>query len=138
MIDEAASKVRLTTYMEPEEIKKLDEEYEKLEDQKVAAIQAEAYEKAGEIKKRQEKKRERKEKLLARWEKEKSSKKLYVTENEIADVVSGWTKIPVQKLSEGEAERLRRLESILHERVVGQDEAGDGGGEGHTPGPGGT
>ncbi len=123
LIDEAASKVRLTTYMEPEEIKKLDEEYEKLEDQKVAAIQAEAYEKAGEIKKRQEKKRERKEKLLAKWEKEKSSKKLYVTENEIADVVSGWTKIPVQKLSEGEAERLRRLESILHERVVGQDEA---------------
>ena len=46
-----------------------------------------------------------------------------MTENEIADVVSGWTKIPVQKLSEGEAERLRRLESILHERVVGQDEA---------------
>ncbi len=123
LIDEASSKVRLTTYVEPEEIKKLDEEYAKLEDQKVSAIQAEAYEKAGEIKKKQEKKKERREKLLAKWEKEKSSKKLYVTENEIAEVVSGWTKIPVQKLSEGEAERLRRLESILHERVVGQDEA---------------
>ena len=46
-----------------------------------------------------------------------------MTENQIADVVSGWTKIPVQKLSEGEAERLRRLEGILHERVIGQDEA---------------
>ena len=123
LIDEAASKVRLTTYAQPEEVHKLEEDCKKLEEQKVAAIQAEEYEKAGEIKKKQEKKRERREKLLAKWEREKSSKKLYVTENQIADVVSGWTKIPVQKLSEGEAERLRRLEGILHERVIGQDEA---------------
>ena len=123
LIDEAASKVRLTTYAQPEEVHKLEEDCKKLEEQKVAAIQAEDYEKAGEIKKKQEKKRERREKLLAKWEREKSSKKLYVTENQIADVVSGWTKIPVQKLSEGEAERLRRLEGILHERVIGQDEA---------------
>ena len=123
LIDEAASKVRLTTYAQPEEVHKLEEDCKKLEEQKVAAIQAEEYEKAGEIKKKQEKKRERREKLLAKWEREKSSKKLYVTENQIADVVSGWTKIPVQKLSEGEAERLRRLEGILHERVIGQEEA---------------
>ena len=123
LIDEAASKVRLTTYAQPEEVHKLEEDCKKLEEQKVAAIQAEEYEKAGEIKKKQEKKRERREKLLAKWEREKSSKKLYVTETQIADVVSGWTKIPVQKLSEGEAERLRRLEGILHERVIGQDEA---------------
>ena len=123
LIDEAASKVRLTTYAQPEEVHKLEEDCKKLEEQKVAAIQAEEYEKAGEIKKKQEKKRERREKLLAKWEREKSSKKLYVTENQIADVVSGWTRIPVQKLSEGEAERLRRLEGILHERVIGQDEA---------------
>ncbi len=123
LIDEASSKVRLTTYVAPEEIGKLEEEYARLEEQKVAAIQAEAYEKAGEIKKKQLMKKERKEKLLAKWEKEKSSKKLYVTENEIADVVSGWTKIPVKKLSEGEAERLKNLEGILHGRVVGQEEA---------------
>ncbi len=123
VIDEAASKVRLTTYSQPEEIKKLEAEYEKLEEQKVEAIQAEEYEKAGEIKKKQQKKKERQEKLLAKWEREKSSKKLYVTENEIADIISGWTKIPVKKLSEGEAERLRRLEGILHERVIGQEEA---------------
>ena len=123
LIDEAASKVRLTTYAQPEEVHKLEEDCKKLEEQKVAAIQAEEYEKAGEIKKKQEKKRERREKLLAKWEREKSSKKLYVTENQIADVVSGWTKIPVQKLSEGEAERLRRLEGILHERIIGQEEA---------------
>lgn len=123
LLDEAASKVRLTTYVEPEEISKLDEEIKKLEEQKIAAIRDEAYEKAGEIKKKQLKKRERQEKARTKWEREKNSKKLYVTENEIADVVSGWTKIPVKKLEEGEAERLRRLESILHERVVGQEEA---------------
>lgn len=123
LLDEASSKVRLTTYMEPEEIKKLEGEIAALEEQKVAAIQTEAYEKAGEIKKKQQKKKERQEKILARWEKEKSSKKLFVTENEIADVVSGWTKIPVKKLEEGEAERLKNLEGILHERVVGQEEA---------------
>ncbi|MCD2491809.1 ATP-dependent Clp protease ATP-binding subunit [Lacrimispora sp. NSJ-141] len=123
LIDEASSKVRLTTYVEPEEIKKLEEDIAQLEEQKVAAIQTEAYEKAGEIKKKQQKKKERQEKILLKWEKEKSSKKLYVTENEIADVVSGWTKIPVKKLEEGEAERLKNLESILHERVVGQEEA---------------
>ena len=89
----------------------------------MAAIQEEAYEKAGEIKKKQQRKKERKERLLAKWEKEKNSRKLYVTENEIADVVSGWTKIPVKKLSEGEAERLKNLEGILHNRVVGQEEA---------------
>lgn len=123
LIDEAASKVRLTTYVEPAEIKELTKEIEALEHQKEAAIKAEAYEKAGDIKKKQEKKREKIEKLRARWQKEKVSKKLVVGEGEIADVVSGWTKIPVRKLEEGESERLMKLESILHERVVGQEEA---------------
>ena len=58
-----------------------------------------------------------------KWQKEKTSRKLTVGEGEIADVVSGWTKIPVRKLAEEESERLRKLESILHERVVGQEEA---------------
>lgn len=123
LIDEASSKVRLTTYVEPAEIKDLTKEIEALEQQKEAAIKAEAYEKAGEIKKKQEKKREKIEKLRARWQREKTSKKLVVGEGEIADVVSGWTKIPVRKLEEGESERLMKLESILHERVVGQEEA---------------
>lgn len=123
LIDEASSKVRLTTYVEPGEIKELMNEIEALEQQKEAAIKAEAYEKAGDIKKKQEKKREKIEKLRAKWQKEKVSKKLVVGEGEIADVVSGWTKIPVRKLEEGESARLMKLESILHERVVGQDEA---------------
>ncbi len=123
LIDEAASKVRLTVYTEPEEIKKLEAEIAKLEEQKEAAIRAEAYEKAGEIKKRQEKKREKIARIREKWQKEKESRRLIVGENEIADVVSDWTKIPVRKLAEEESERLLHLESVLHERVVGQEEA---------------
>ena len=123
LIDEASSKVRLTTYVEPGEIKELEKEIALLEQQKEAAIKAEAYEKAGEIKKKQGKKREKIDKIRAKWQKEKSSRKLIVGEGEIADVVSGWTKIPVRKLEEEESERLKKLEAILHERVVGQEEA---------------
>ncbi len=123
LIDESASKVRLTMFVEPAEIKELEKDIEKLEQQKEAAIKTEAYEKAGEIKKRQEKKREKVEKARAKWQKEKNTRKLVVGEGEIADVVSGWTKIPVRKLEEEESERLRQLEGILHQRVVGQDEA---------------
>ncbi len=123
LIDEASSKVRLTAFVAPPEIGKLDEEIERLEQDKEKAVKKEAFEKAGEIKRRQEKKREKKEKLLAAWEREKTEKKLFVTENEIADIVAEWTKIPVKKLEEGESERLKNLENILHERVVGQDEA---------------
>ena len=123
VIDEASSKVRLATFTEPPEIKALEAEIEVLEDQKEAAIKAEAYEKAGTIKKRQEKKREKIEKIRDKWQKEKTSRTPVVDEVEIADVVSTWTKIPVKKLEEGESERLRNLESILHERVIGQEEA---------------
>lgn len=123
LIDEASSKIRLTVYTEPEEIKKLEEENRALEEEKEAAIREEAYETAGEIKKKQSKRLEQIEKIRTQWQEEKRQRKLIVGENEVADVVSEWTKIPVKKLSEGESERLLRLESVLHERVVGQEEA---------------
>ena len=123
LIDEASSKLRLTSFVEPEEIKSLEQDIVNLERQKEEAIKAEAYEKAGDIKKKQAKKQEKIEKLRDKWQKDKTTRKLVVTENEIADVVSGWTKIPVRKLEEEESERLRQLEGILHERVIGQEEA---------------
>ncbi|MEG0812300.1 MAG: ATP-dependent Clp protease ATP-binding subunit [Clostridium sp.] len=123
LIDEASSKIRLTVYTEPEEIKKLETEIKILNEQKEEAIKAETYEKAGEIKKKQIKKQQKIEKIRESWRLEKESKKLVVGENEIADIVSDWTKIPVRKLAEEESERLLKLESILHERVVGQEEA---------------
>lgn len=123
VIDEASSKVRLTMFTEPAEIKELELEIEQMEDQKEGFIKAEAYEKAGAVKKKQEKKREKIEKIREKWQKEKTTKSLTVDEGEIADVISSWTKIPVRKLEEGESERLRNLENILHERVIGQEEA---------------
>ncbi len=123
LIDEAASKVRLSGFKEPSEIKDLEEDIAALEKQKENAIRTEAYEKAGDIKKKQEKKREKIEKIRTKWQKERSSKPMVVDENEVADVVAEWTKIPVRKLEEEESERLKKLESILHERVVGQEEA---------------
>ena len=123
LIDEASSRVRLGIYSVPKELKEIEEELERLEQEKEEAIVSEAYEKAGEIKKKQLKKEEKKNKIIAKWEKEKSSVKLFVDENQIAEIVSNWTKIPVKKLEQEEAERLRNLEGILHERVVGQEEA---------------
>lgn len=123
LIDEAASKVRLKTYVAPKEIKELEKKIENLNRDKEAAIQSEAYERAGEIKKEQERMRAEIEQIKARWEEEKATRLSVVGEAEIADIVSGWTRIPVKTIEEGEAERLKRLESILHERVVGQNEA---------------
>ena len=123
LIDEASSKIRLSGYMEPEEIKTLEKDIEALERQKENAIKAEAYEKAGDIKKKQAKKQEKIDKIREKWKKERNQKNLVVGENEIADVVAGWTKIPVRKLEEEESERLQKLEEILHKRVVGQEEA---------------
>ena len=123
LIDEAASKVRLQNYTKPDKIKVYEAEIDGLEEAKEEAIKREAYEKAGEIKKKQEKIREKIAQTMEKWQKDKESKKLIVSDNEIADVVSGWTRIPVRKLAEEESERLRNLEGILHQRVVGQEEA---------------
>ena len=103
--------------------RQLEEKISALEEEKEQAIKTEAYEKAGEIKKKQQKLKDRIAQAEAKWLSERESGKLVVGENEIAQVVSDWTKIPVQKLEEGESERLRNLESILHKRVIGQDEA---------------
>lgn len=123
LIDEAASKVRLQNYTKPAKIKDYEAEIDGLEEAKEEAIKKEAYEKAGEIKKKQEKIREKIAQTMEKWQKDKETRKLIVSDNEIADVVSGWTRIPVRKLAEEESERLRNLEGILHQRVVGQEEA---------------
>ncbi len=123
LIDEAASHVRLSTYVESPEVKECEEQIQALEEKKEEAIKQEAYERAGEIKKEQEALKARLNELHVQQEQDRQENRLVVGENEVADIVSSWTKIPVQKLAEEETERLRRLESILHERVIGQEEA---------------
>lgn len=123
LMDEAASKARLGTYEKPDSIKKIEKEIEQLNEKKEEAIKNEAYEAAGEIKRKQQRKKDRLEKLMNEWESEKIRNNIVVGEDDIADVVSLWTKIPVKKLAVEESERLMKLESVLHERVIGQEEA---------------
>ena len=123
LIDEASSKVRLSTYTSSPEIKELENQVAALEEEKENAIKEEAYERASEIKRRQKELNDQMIRLNSEWEKARGDEQLIVGENEVADIVSSWTKIPVKKLEEEESERLRKLESILHQRVIGQDEA---------------
>ena len=116
--------MRLSVFVEPRGVKELDAEIGgSWKRPRRRPSGPRPMREAGEIKKKQEKKREKIGKLREKWEEEKNSRPLFVDEEEIADVVSGWTKIPVSKLKEEETERLLKLESILHERVVGQEEA---------------
>ena len=123
LIDEASSKLRLTVYTEPEEIKKLEAEIKNSKTRRKRRSRLKPMRKPVRSRRSSRKKQEKIEKIREKWEKEKNSRKLVVGENEIADIVSDWTKIPVRKLAEEESERLLKLESILHERVVGQEEA---------------
>ncbi len=123
LMDEAASKVRLSTYITSPEIKELETQIQVLEEEKEQAIKSEEYEKAGELKRQQEDITLKMNALQVKSEKEKQDNLLVVGENEIADIISSWTKIPVRKLAEEESERLRNLEKILHERVIGQEDA---------------
>ena len=123
LIDEAASKARLKSYTMPDEITKIEEQLNKLENEKEEAVKSEAFEEAGEIKKKQARKKARLEKLKQKWEDDKNSSNIIVGEDEVADVVSAWTRIPVQRIAQAETERLIKLEETLHNRVIGQDEA---------------
>ena len=122
-IDEACARAGLKRYMISPELRSLEEEQVQLEKDKEQAIRDKDYAHAGEIRKEQETLEKKIAKLRKDQEKHRDARELQVTENEIAAVIADWTKIPVQKLQEEEMERLRHLEEILHERVVGQEEA---------------
>ena len=123
LMDEAASKAKLGSYEKPDKICRLEKEIEKLNTEKEEAIKNEAYELAGEIKRKQQRKREKLEKDIAEWEQSRIQNNIVVGEEDIAEVVSLWTKIPLKKLAIEESQRLMDLEKILHERVIGQEEA---------------
>ncbi|MCH5268062.1 MAG: ATP-dependent Clp protease ATP-binding subunit [Lachnospiraceae bacterium] len=125
VIDEAAAKVSLSVYLPSPELRELENRQKALEEEKEAAIIAEDYALAGEIKRKQKASEEKMRLLHASAEAEREGIDLVVTENEVAEVIADWTKIPVQKLQEEETERLKHLEEVLHERVVGQNEAVD-------------
>ncbi|MBO4389498.1 MAG: ATP-dependent Clp protease ATP-binding subunit, partial [Lachnospiraceae bacterium] len=123
LIDEASSKVRLSAYVTPPEVRELEEQMKELTGRKEEAISREAYEEAREIKKEQDELEQKISEKKEEWERFKTEQSLTVDEEAIADIVSAWTKIPVKTLQEDEMVRLRRLEATLHERVIGQEEA---------------
>lgn len=123
LIDEAASKTRLGVYVKLEKISEIEHIIEELDKDKEQAVVNEKFERAGELKARRVELAGELDSLNTQWQKEKDSRNLVVGEEEIADVVSDWTKIPVHKIAAGESEQLMNLEKTLHERVVGQEEA---------------
>lgn len=123
LLDEAASKVQLAGYKTPEGIVQTENHLRRIYAAKEEAVKSQDFDLAKELQAEQEKAEGELTKARERYEKQCRSKKLVVKAEDIAEVVSEWTKIPVKKLAEGESKRLARLEQILHRRVVGQEEA---------------
>lgn len=123
LVDEAASKKRLSLLTAPDNIKELEKELEKLSADKQAAIIEQDFEKAAELRDKEKALREQMESGRNKWKEDTGSGEQVVSESDIADIVSDWTKIPVKKLAEEESERLKNLENVLHGRVIGQSEA---------------
>ncbi|KLU67274.1 negative regulator of genetic competence ClpC/MecB [Desulfosporosinus acididurans] len=123
LMDEAASKVRLTSYIAPPDLKTLEEEIERLKKEKESAVTSQEFEKAAQLRDREHKLKEELAKQREEWESKRQKENSTVTEDDIAQIVASWTGIPVKKLAQEESERLLNLEEILHQRVIGQDDA---------------
>lgn len=123
LIDEAASCLRLSAYTAPTSIKELEARIAELEQEKETAIKTEEFEQAAEIKKLQDGLRTSLKAAKRAWESTHDSGEIVVTTDNVAEIVSRWTGIPVQSMQEEESQRLLHLEEVLHKRVIGQDEA---------------
>ena len=123
LIDEAASKVRISKLILPPEIKQKEVEIEKLSSEKEESIRNQEFEKAANLRDKQLKVKDEFEELKVKWKTETYTETFVVDEEDIAKVVSVWTKVPLEKLTEKESDKLLKLEEILEERVIGQKEA---------------
>ena len=123
LIDEAASKVKMRTYTEPDSLKKLSDKIAQLDKEKEEAIRSQDFEKAASIRDKEKAAKEKLAKEKEKWESKNTKSITTLTEEDIAEVVSSWTGVPVQKLTQSENEKLKNLEETLHKRVIGQNEA---------------
>ncbi len=123
LIDEAASKVRLSVCAAPPELKELEEKIAAAEAEKDEAINSQEFERAASLRDSEKKLKAEYEKARDDWKKQNSHCNGEVGEQDIAEIVSSWTGVPVSQLTEEESARLLRLEDELHNRIVGQDEA---------------
>lgn len=125
LIDEAASKVRLSAHTQPTSLKELEEKINRLEQEKSAAINAQEFEQAAKLRDEQNEVKSQLEKAKDEWKQNTDNSSGTVSEEDIANIVSQWTGIPVSKLTQEESQKLLNMEEILHKRVVGQNEAVD-------------
>ena len=123
LMDEAGSKMRIKMMTAPAGVREVDERLKQVRQEKEAAIEAQEFEKAASLRDREKQVLAEKRAMEEEWRKPDAQRIVEVTEKEIADVVSMWTGIPVASLTEEETEKLLRMETSLHERIVGQDEA---------------
>lgn len=123
LVDEACSRVRLRHNMAPEAIQTLESKIETLDNEMEAAIQAQEFEKAAELRDQKKTLKEQLDQERDAWDKQNKTTHQVVIAEDIADIVSNWSGVPVTKLKEEDSQRLLNMESILHERVIGQEEA---------------
>lgn len=123
LIDESASRVRLHTHTEPDDIKQTEKKIKELEQEKAAAVNTQDFERAAKLRDEEKKAREALKEQKEKWREENEKVSGEVTEEDIAKIVSDWTGVPVSRLTQEESERLLKMEEVLHERVIGQDEA---------------
>lgn len=123
LIDEAAAKVRIESLVTPPNLKQLEADLEKVTKEKEDAISTQDFEKAAKLRDKEKEIKDKLEGLKNNWKTQNEVSTLIVSEPQIASVVSKWTNIPVEKITQKESERLLKLEEILHNRVIGQDEA---------------
>ncbi|MFX4301169.1 ATP-dependent Clp protease ATP-binding subunit [Alicyclobacillus tolerans] len=123
LIDEAGSRVRLRTHTAPPNLKELEKKLEKIRGEKDAAVQAQEFEKAAALRDQEQKLKQELESLKNEWQKNQDHHDVKVTADDIAHIVASWTGIPVKQLAQEESDRLMNMENVLHNRVVGQEEA---------------
>lgn len=123
LIDEASSRVRLSSAALPPEGKALEKDLKQLVREKEQAIRDQEFEKASDLRDKEAELREKIREIAEDWKKQQEDKKIIVNAEHVAQIVAGWTGIPVSKLTESEAEKLMKMEDILHERVIGQGDA---------------
>jgi ATP-dependent Clp protease ATP-binding subunit ClpC len=123
LIDEAASRMRIKTMTAPPRYRELEEEIERVREEKEQAIEAQEFEKAANLRDKERKLTQKKRELEDKWRSSETGEQPEIGEEEIADIVSMWTGIPVFKLTEAESQKLVRMEDELHKRVIGQHEA---------------
>ena len=123
LVDEAASRIKLQNTISPPDMKKVEIQLNKIIKEKESTIKLQEFEKAAQLRDKEKKLETELQKMKEKWETGRKINKVEVTEEDIAEIISSWTGIPVFSLKEEETQKLLRMEDELHKRIIGQDEA---------------